>query len=314
MLLKFKTYFPSAYVPHDDLVSAQHCIDLMDLGRILLRRRIGYKYAVYIRTKNEDILDHHYYDEVDKFFYNEDLIGVEVFCKRGDYQVFRIVGYPLNPVIKISDTCDLQYKHVERSSQDLVIYFDYSRLVEKVLLHEENLPKFNFKTNKDVLVISNSLGHWGTCTAFDSQGSFIFQKVASFINNLIDKFYYKRVFIIGGSQGASAALAYSSIIKNVAHVFAAAPVEINKKNSLKHLSDLISEENLKLINTYFYEGLKFSKISLYSTLVDEHNLFHKNLSEFEGVVEYEECHDPTVDHGKCLKFYIKDIYKKIEGY
>lgn len=314
MSLKFKIYFPSKNLLRDDLLAAQHCVDIVSLGRVLLRERSGYKYAVYFYYKDKQITDHNYYSNIDINFDVRDIVSIEVFCKNDKGHVFRIVGTIPDSELVISQGCALKYRHVKNGSSDLVVYFDYSRLVEKVILHQEFIPQFNFKTGKDILVLSNSLGYWGTCTSFDNNGEFIFPKVSDFINKLTDDLSYKRVFLVGGSQGASAALAYAASLKNVAHVFAAAPVEINRKNSLKHLKGLISSSDLEMINSIFYTALENSKVSLYSTLADEHNLFHKKLSQFSGVIEYEECSDPEIDHGKCLRYYIKSIYKTIESY
>ncbi|UUC91696.1 hypothetical protein [Comamonas sp. C11] len=314
MSLKFKIYFPSKNTARDDLITAQHCVDTISLGKVLLREKNDYKYAVYFYYKDRQVTDHNYYSEIDKDFDIDNLVSIEIFCKNDKGHIFRIIGANPDSELVISEKCALKYRHTKHGSNDLVIYFDYSRLVEKVILHQEFIPQFNFKTKKDVLIMSNALGYWGTCTSFDDNGIFIFPKIALFINKLIDELSYKRVFLVGGSQGASAALVYAAGINNVEHVFAAAPVEINRKNSLRHLDELISSNDLDTINNIFCSALEKSKISLFSTLADEHNLFHKKLSKFNGVIEYEECDDPDVTHGKCLRHYIKKIYKTIESY
>lgn len=311
MKFKFKIYtYKNILLPTLEVIRRQ--CELINFGRISLSKKHGYKYAIYFHGK-KSIIDHSYKNELFLNFDIKDFDSIELFIMEGESNKSRVVAYESSSIVELTKNSVLNYKHINRGSDDLIIYFDYSRLVSKVKIHEEFIPKFNFRTEKDVLVLGNQFGYWGTSLLFGDSGEYIYGEIVNFINTLIKRQSYKRIFFVGGSQGATAALAYASAFPECAAVYAASPVEISKKTMLKHFGDKISDEYIFLAKSNIYKTLQEKVVNLYATISDESFEYQNDLAKniVVPISKYTVCNDPKIGHGDCLRYYIKTIYQNI---
>lgn len=307
---RFKIYIgDNATISTLELIRWQ--CELINLGSIYFPRKKGYKYALYMHGTTP-LIDHNYYEEISRKFQASQYDKIELFISEFEIKS-RIVAYKGNSSAELFDNVFLNYDHILRGSKDLVVYFDYSRLVSKVNLHEEFIPKFNLKTQKDVLVLGNQFGYWGTSLLFSDNGILIYDYIVKFIKSLIDNYSYSRLYFIGGSQGATAALVYGQAFAQISTIYAACPVDIDKKNMLKHLADKTSDKDIHFAKSCFNKTLKSHNVLLYSTVIDHHHEFHNAIADNILYGNYIVCHDPLIDHGSCLRYYIKDIYRLIEN-
>ncbi len=310
--IRFKIY-PGKNVSLTTLELIRWQCQLIRLGKIFLAFKQGYSYAIYVHGK-ESLIDHSYRSEIVKNLNFDQFDSIEIFILDRDSNRSRLVVYKGPAQFDLGDGSFIFYRHISRGSKDLVVYFDYSRLVDKVKLHEEFIPKFNFRTEKDILIIGNQFGYWGTAVLFGDNGNFLYERVIDFINKLIKEKNYSRIFFVGGSQGATASLVYGSAFSQCSHIYAACPVEVNKKTMLKHFGDRIADSDISTAAFFLEKTLKEKKVTLYSTAIDKHFDFHKKLAQLLPPSNFFICKDPSVDHGDCLRYYIKDIYQSINNF
>lgn len=311
MKFKFKVY-AKENTQQATLEIVKNQCKLINLGKISLDAKYGYSYTAYIHGK-ESKIDNKYKEELHLDLDLQQTESLELFIKDISEKVTRIVAIPQDKNIAL-ENCNLYYKHIKRDSHQLCIYFDYSRAVEKTQLTEEFIPSFNFKTKKDILIIGNLLGFWGTATLFSNNGKSIHEETAKFINETIDSGQYKDVFIVGGSQGATAALAYGAAIPQCREIHAACPVDISKSSMLKHLKDKITDQDIIEAKNLVLKTLLTKKCFLYSTKFDfPHFDHHEYLAKFIPKENYLVCEDPQIGHGDCLRYYIKRIYSSIDS-
>lgn len=217
-----------------------------------------------------------------------------------------------DPVHLLSGGEKLHYRLTTGTGDSLIVYFDYSRLVEKVDLHEEFVPRFNFRTNDHVLVISNAFGHWGTSCLFSSDGRLIIHEVAGFLRDTVERLRARRVYLIGGSQGGTAALVYGALIEKTEAIYSAVPVPVSTKSMLRHLADRIEPSAIWCCDQIMRLSFECRNVNLFSTIGDPIYTWHKSLPRMgRENVSFELCQDTNVGHGDCLRYFIKTIYSNI---
>ena len=310
-----KHYFNDAIASEDFHIAIDHAECITDEG-ILIPPLAGYEFACYINYKEKAVIDHKYYQFINIIFEpNLEIVSFEIFARKNTGgRPWRIIGRPVERFITLENGTTIPYKLTEGQSKDLVIYFDYSRLVSKVLLHEEYCPSFGFKTDKNVLVLSNNFGYWGTASLFDSNGRFIVPGILKFINKTIEEMGCERVFLVGASQGGVSALVYGSLIEKCTEIFSCVPMPINKKVMLKHMSHTINSDDIWFSSKLLTDCLSRRNVNLYSTVGDPIWEYHKELAEIgRDNIRFALCQDPNVGHEKCLKYFIKEIYQRIES-
>ncbi|WP_281211675.1 hypothetical protein [Pseudomonas fulva] len=305
-------YFSNSIDEPELLTAIQHADFITNKG-IHIPELQGYEYACYLNYANSSIIDHNYYKSLSlEFNHKLQVRSFEIFARNeSGANLWRIIGYAKNPVLELDNGTAISYKYTPGTSTDLVVYFDYSRLVSKVELHEEHCPRFGFKTDKHTLVISNNFGYWGTACLFDSMGKFVVPSILKLINDLSEKHNIKRTFTIGGSQGGVAALVYGGLIHNCAAVHSCVPVIINKSSMLKHIGHLVNDEELWFASQLLHNSLQTRNVHLYSTVGDPTVEYHKQLSSSAAHTQLHLCADSNIGHMDCLKYYIKDIYHSI---
>lgn len=312
---KYRFFLP------DDLAAAdadqarsisQRCVQD---DRLLVPPVPGLEFASYTHYADGSRLDHRFYPSVDvPFEADREVVSFEVYARRSSGQrLWRFIGNPIESSIILEGGEPLYFRLTRGRGRDLVILFDYSRLVSEVKRTQEYCPSFNFVTEKHKLVIGNVFGHWGTADLFDSSGSFIVPEVTQFINDIIDQLGVERVFMIGGSQGAVAALVYGGLVAQCHGVFATVPDALHTKSMLRHLKHLIDERDVAVANELMLKTLQTRRVQLFSTVGDERWEYHRSLAERGTDVTFTLCDDPKVKHADCLKFYIKDIYAAVEA-
>jgi hypothetical protein len=299
-----------------DLLVAMYVAAQVVGGRVCVGELPDWEFAFYVHTNENHALDNRYYKSISldlKQF--QGVIGVEIFGRKCQQPIWRLVASPPESKFRLPSGKFLRYRLAAGNSRDLVILFDYSRLVSKVILHQECCPRFGYQTSKNVLVLSNAFGYWGTACLFDDAGRYIVPDVVGFINSVISKLGCNRVFIIGGSQGAASALVYGQSISQCVEVFAASPVKVDKKIMLRHLSNTIADSDIIHANNLLLTTFSNRIVNLYSSQGDTHHLYHEALSQYcTGTSQYRVCDDPDVEHGQVLKRFIKEIYRKIDDY
>lgn len=117
--------------------------------------------------------------------------------------------------------------------------------------------------------------------------------------------------MIGGSQGAVAALVYGGLIAQCHGIFATVPEALHTKSMLQHLRHLIDERDVVLANDLMLNTLATRRVHLFSTIGDERWEYHRSLADHGTDVDFTLCDDPGVTHADCLKYYIKDIYSAV---
>ncbi|MBI6918977.1 hypothetical protein JET68_09220 [Pseudomonas monteilii] len=310
-----KHYFNGPIEDAEFKIAIQHTDFITDEG-IDIPELPGYEFACYLNYANSSIIDHNYYKSLTlKFNHNLQVVSFEIFARsQNNGNLWRIIGYAKNSELKLSTGTVIPYRFTPGTSKDLVIYFDYSRLVSKVLLHEEHCPRFGFKTDKSVLVISNNFGHWGTGCLFDSNGKSILPNILKLITDLSIEHDIERTFMVGGSQGGVAALVYGGLINNCKAIHSCVPVHINKGSMLKHISHLLTDEDVWFASRLLENSLQSRSVHLYSTVGDPISEYHQQLSILGGSsTQLHICQDKNIGHMDCLKYFIKDVYQSIES-
>lgn len=309
-----KHYFNGA-VDGDGFQVAMDIIKYITDSSISIPEVTGYEFACYVNYTQSRVTDHNYYKSLNFIFdKNLEVLSFEVFARRENgSESWRVIGRAAEKSLALFNDTKVPYRFIAGNSKDLVIYFDYSRLVSKVEMNEEYIPRFGFKTNKNILVISNTFGHWGTGCLFDSTGKLIIPSILRLINETIDREGIQRTFFIGGSQGGVAALVYGGLIDNCTKIYSCVPVPISTKVMLKHLSHLLAPDDVWFASKLLENSFRLRNINLYSTIGDPIWEFHENLSSLGGAsTHFYLCENPSVRHGDCLRHFIKEIYQNIE--
>lgn len=309
---KVRVYVPTL-VSQDELEIARTIALLAQHGRILLPKRYGFSYAIYDNSPGKT-LDHRYYPQISTYISDLDQqSSIEIFIRRHEKNICKLVVKNIENEITLKSGEKIRYSLKNGKDSNLIIYFDYSRLVSKVRLTREFLPKLNFKTNGSVLVFSNSVGFWGTACLFDSSGNPIYETIAKFITELIEEHKYTKVFFVGGSQGGTASIVYSQLINSTSNVYAACPVKISKNDMLRHMKACIGDDEIARVSDIFAAGANSGKVRLFTSVGDlAHHPFHAQLAEENLLASYHVCSDPNVEHGATLRYFIKTIYSDIE--
>jgi hypothetical protein len=245
----------------------------------------------------------------------EQFIKVEIFCKDKDgFMKWRAVCEKKPDSVLVGKFDQLYYKFIQGTNDALIIYFDYSRNSEKIKLYEEYLPKFSMRTDSSLLLIANVFGFWGTAISFSSDGHLIINDVLKLILEQLKISKASRIYIVGGSQGASAALLYGNFLRGVEQIHAVVPVQFTTESMLMHIKDNVASEDIMLCETKILSTLSQKNVFLYSTLGDTlWYSWHRDLSLNSEKVRFIVCDDPAIKHDNCLKYYIKYIYASIYG-
>jgi len=285
----------------------------LGLTQLEIRERDNRVYAYYAEYNNKPPRKRHDYAKTwaEHLGPGEQFSKIEIFCKDGAGILKWRAICEKKPCSIPLDGDKLYYKYSKGTADSLLVYFDYSRSTEKVKLYEEYLPPFNMRTESSVLVIANVFGHWGTATSFSSNGKLIVDDVLKFILQKFTISGAKRIYIIGGSQGGSAALLYGSLLPLVEQIHAAVPVPFSTKSMLMHLKYEIHNEDIAFCDSKMLEAFLYENVFLYSTRGDIACDWHCKLAASSHKVAFTLCEDMTVLHGDCLRHYIKNIYKSI---
>lgn len=140
--------------------------------RLLVPPVPGLEFASYTHYADGSRLDHRFYPSLDvPFDAGREVVSFEVYARRSSGErLWRFIGSPIELSITLKGGEPLYFRLTKGRGRDLVILFDYSRLVSEVKRTKEYCPSFNLVTEKHKLVIGNVFGHWGTADLFDSSG------------------------------------------------------------------------------------------------------------------------------------------------
>jgi hypothetical protein len=276
-----------------------------------LEQRTDVKYVIYThigdkKTENNNFIESFEFDI--KGF--SDFVSIDVYVFINNNDPIRINLKKTNiQSVDINNSEKIYYEFIKGESKNLIVCFDYSRNTEKTHLHNEFLKKINPKTSDSILIISNNFGYWGTSSCFDSSGCLIIPSVTELINKIYNQFDLDKISFIGGSQGATACLIYSSFFLDTYQVHAASPVPLEFKGQLQHLKNKIKPVDLQFVNSMLEYALNSKKINFYTSEADHYKcyvsqLHSKSLPESSLRV----CKDEQIQHAGVLKYFIKDIY------
>lgn len=283
-------------------------------GEVILPAVNNFKYVVYTYFNDLKIEENSKQSSIRVVFENIDnFVSHDVFIFIGDESPIRI-NYKRVYIDSLAVSCNekLHYKYNKGGTKNLVVYFNYSRLVEKSFLHNELLMQIRPRTSDHLLMISNNFGYWGTASLFDSDGKLIIADVVKLIHGIICENNISDVIFIGGSQGATAALVYSNFFNNCRVVHAASPVPLDCKNQLKHMIASVKPDDLIFIEHLLYNASKIRRIVFYTSSIDHYFDFVKDLFSYSTPSsELKVAEDDSVEHGNVLRFFIKDIYEEL---
>ncbi|MGL6006818.1 hypothetical protein [Aeromonas sobria] len=286
-----------------------HCISE---NEIVLPEIEDCQYIVYTYTDTDNIESNEKVNsKVIDLKNSEGFVSCDVFVFISDKNPIRI-NFKKTHILSVELNCHerLHYKYKTGTTNKLAIYFSYSRLVEKALLHNELIKQINPRTSDHILVISNNFGHWGTASLFDNNGNLIISDVVNLINSIANKNDISDIVFIGGSQGATASLIYSNFFNNCSAVHAASPVPLDYKNQLQHMVNKIKPDDLIFIEHLLHNSVKIRNIIFYTSLGDHYINFVKKLfSESHPLSELKIIESQDVKHGDVLRAFIKEIYK-----
>lgn len=301
----------------NDLWNSLRCTEKVLQCRISIDSVSEDVYALYVDSaKGDSRRSHVYVREIcavpelgDRF------LRAEIFSKDRDGVLrWRAICDALPDYLEIKGdgvTDRLYYKFIQGRSKSLVVYFDYSKDVNKIYAYQEFIPRFNMKTDSSVLLLGNSFGVWGTATCFASDGRLIVADVLELIQRIVTKCGCQRVYLVGGSQGATAALVYGGLLPSVEHIYAAVPVCFDTKSMLRHLKEVLRFKDIHLAQSLMLAGLRGGTVSLYSSRGDPQSDWHADLSLLSSRCNFKMCDDFEIGHGEVLRYFIKDIYKSI---
>lgn len=313
-MLYDKKFYINRKVSYNEISILRKVSSGISESEIILPEIEGCKYILYLYyddyhiEKNEKVNSAHLQNEA-----VDGLVSCDVYIFIGEEKPVRInLRKVLVQSIETTFGEKVYYMHRKGKTKNLVVYFNYSRLVEKVFLHNELITEIKPRTSDHLLMISNAFGYWGTSSLFDSNGNLIIPDVVKLINDILYEYNISEVIFIGGSQGATASLIYSNFFNHCRVVHAASPVPLNYKNQLRHMENKIKHDDLVFIEHLLHNSVKIRNVRLYTSSEDHYLEFVKELfSAATPKSELKIVEGKGVTHDGILRFFIKDIYKDL---